>query len=129
MIGGFNFFEFFRSLSFGGLAGMGIAGIIYLNFPYLQTLTNLESFMMYGALIGGISHRAFAKVCEIILHPIGRFLTYYEQRIELQFLLKHGNLTAEKYKEITDKLTEQRFLGITLPTNVNPAKHELPPKE
>ena len=129
MIQGFNYLDFFRSLSFGGLVGAGIAGIFYLKFPYLQTLTSLPVFMTYGGVAGAGAQRAVEAVVNFILSPIGRFISFYEQLFELDFLLWWKKVDDEEYKTLNKKLIETRFLGSTLPDKQEtPAKLELPPK-
>lgn len=129
MIQGFNYLDFFRSLSFGGLVGAGIAGIIYLKIPFLQTLTSLPAFMTYGGIAGAGAQRAIEAVINFIVAPIGRFIAYYEKLIELNFLLQWKKISEEEYKTINKKLTETRFLGSALPDKPEiPSTLVLPPK-
>jgi hypothetical protein len=122
MIGGFNIPDYLRSLSFGGLVGAGLSGLAYLKFPYLSTVISLSSFILCGGLVGGAIHRVFARISEIIFHPIGRFITYYEQQVELMLLLQAKRITMAEYEEINARLTRQRFLG-----KEPPDKPQLPP--
>jgi hypothetical protein len=123
MIPGFNYFDYLRSLSFGGLVGGGIAGLVYINVPYLHTLTDIWNFMLYGSMLGAAVHRGFSRLSQLVLHPLGRFLIYYEQQIELDLQFYFGRISQEEYKAFRAELTKQRFLGSKGP----PDKLQLPP--
>jgi hypothetical protein len=127
MIQGFNYLEFFRSLTFGGLVGAGIAGIIFLKIPYLQTITSLPAIMAYGGVAGAGAQRAIESVINFVIAPFGRFITYYEKLIELQFLYNWDKVSYEQYTIINAKLTQARFLGALLPDKPD-SLPELPPK-
>lgn len=130
MTQGFNYLDFFRALSFGGLVGAGIAGIIYLKSPYFHSSTSLKSFMFYGGLIGAGAQRGIEAIINTILFPLGRFIAYYERLVELSLLLHWGKISDDEYETIIRKLTEARFLGAPLPDKpVTPPKAELPPKQ
>jgi hypothetical protein len=112
MVQGFNYLDFFRSLSFGGLVGGGIAGIVYLRYPHLfKDIAGLKSFMLYGALAGASTQRTIEAAINLILFPLGRFIAFYESLVELEFLRFLGKVSEEQYKSIGEKLTEERFLG------------------
>jgi hypothetical protein len=126
--GGFNFLDYFRSLSFGGLLGALIVGLVYLKFPYFQAFTGLKGAMFFGGVIGAGTQRAIQAVITFIIYPIGRFITYYEQLIELGALHAWGKISDDEYKTISSKLTESRFLGAPLRDKPETPKAELPPK-
>jgi len=118
--GGFNFRDYFRSLSFGGLLGAMIAGSIYLKFPYFQAFTGLTGAMFFGGVIGAGVQRAIQAAVNFIISPVGRLITYYENLIELDLLRHWGKITDEDHQRINAKLTEGRFLGTTLPDKPQP---------
>jgi len=111
MVQGFDHVAFLRSLSFGGLLGAFIAGIIYLKFPYFQSLTVLPTAMVYGGLAGAGCQRAIESVVNFVIAPIGRFVSFYEKLIELELLLYFNKISPDHYQAIRAKLTEERFLG------------------
>lgn len=130
MIQGFNYLDFFRSLSFGGLLGAGVAGIIYLKFPYFHSVVGLKSFMLYGGLVGAGAQRGIEAFINALISPIGQFIIYYEKLIELELLLSSEKVSIEQYRTINEKLTEVRFLGAPLPDKSEkaPVLEDLPPK-
>ena len=108
----FNFIEFFRSLSYGGLLGCGVAGVIYLLFyRTFEGVVSINTFVAFGGLIGAGAQQLIESVIRIALPPISSFISYYEKMIELSFLLHRGRITPEQHKEILSKLTQERFLG------------------
>jgi hypothetical protein len=123
IVGGFNFLDYFRSLSFGGLLGALIAGSIYLKFPYFQSLIGLKGAMFFGGVLGGGAQRAIQAGVAFIIYPVGRFITYYEKMLELDALHAWGKISDEDHRTINSKLTQTRFLG-----TAQPDSPQLPPK-
>ena len=107
-----NFLTFFRALSFGGLVGSGIAGLLFLQFPHLFAgVVGIKTFIFFGACLGAGCQQFIEKLMILILRPVSDFITYYEKLAELMILRKAGQITDKEHASIVFQLTEQRFLG------------------
>lgn len=117
--------NFFRTLSFGGLLGSGIAGLLFLSYPHLfVNVIGIKSFVLFGGLVGAAFHQVIESTLKYLLGPVGNFIDYHEKRIELAYLRKGGKISDKQYREILFKLTERRFLG-----KESSGKKLLPPDE
>jgi len=107
-----NFLTFFRALSFGGLVGSGIAGLVYLYFPQLFAgVVGIKTFIFFGACLGAGCQHFIEKLMMLVLRPVSDFISYYEKLVELMILRKAGQITDKEHASIIFQLTEQRFLG------------------
>jgi hypothetical protein len=104
--------EFFRSLTFGGLVGIGIAVFIYVRYKAaLSGIVEFKIFASLGCALGTIAHRGIDRTMRAVFGPVGRFIADYEKFVELAVLRQRGLITEDVQKEIMNKLVRQRFLG------------------
>jgi hypothetical protein len=108
-----SFINFFSSLSFGGIVGGLVSGILFLNYPqFFGLYLSFENMMLFGGILGASIHRLFyAVIIKGILHPIGKTIIYYEKLGELQIQLSNDLMDEHTYKLIKNKLDEEYFLG------------------
>ena len=102
---------YLKSLSYGGLLGAGILGIAFLLQPHLfPGAVSLTQTLWVGGVLGTGLHRLVgATISETLLSPIGRFVTYYSELVQL--VLLRNLIGQERQRELVGKLTETYFLG------------------
>jgi len=103
---------FLRSLSFGGLVGGAVSGLLYLLFPnFFSQYISLYRMVLFGALFGACIHRVFdAIVLKGILYPIGKTLGYYKKIVELQVQVSQGWISIEHASRLKEYMDEEYFL-------------------
>jgi hypothetical protein len=107
-----NFLTFFRALSFGGLVGSGVAGLLYLKFPQVFAgVVGIKTFIFFGACLGAGCQQLIEKLVGLVLKPVSDFISYYEKLVELAILRQTGQINDKEHASIVFQLTEQRFLG------------------
>jgi hypothetical protein len=98
-------------LSFGGLLCAGIAALVYFSFPAFFVNVNVYLFISAFGILGAALQQVVEKGIALILGPIGRFISFYENLLELALLKRKRVLTEEHHQAIVNKLCEQRFLN------------------
>jgi hypothetical protein len=101
--------ELLRNLSFGGLLFAGLGAIASYRWPWL-TQGHPYIFMLACGLVGAALERAIAKAVSVVLGPVGRVLTFYENLVELGALKTRGAIDDNAHKELVQKLCEKRFI-------------------
>jgi hypothetical protein len=104
--------KFLRSLSFGGIVGSGIAGILYLRFPqFFGSVITLQDILIFGGALGASIHRGIdAIVVGGILHPLGKTMNYYGKLVQLEVQRRKGMMDHKTYRRIKAKLDDAYFL-------------------
>jgi hypothetical protein len=102
-----------RSLSFGGLLGAGIAGIIYLSSPLLRaTGVTLYEMFLVGGLLGGGFHEAINRwIIRTFLGPWARSARHYIRVAEVLGWLRMGWITPPRAAQLINQLADSYFLG------------------
>lgn len=120
-----SFIDALRSLSFGGLVSTGIGGIIYFFiFPRLLVpIVAAKTFVIFCGLLGAGTQQALRGLFRNVVTPVGKFILYYEKLLELNKLRENNVISEEKYRQLIDRLTEERFVGSPLPDT----NRQLPP--
>lgn len=107
-----NFTEivtFFRSLSLGGLLGVGIAVAICV---ILQNFSYINYVVAFGGLIGAAFHRFFDRVLvKGLFHPIGNFIEYYGKLTQIEILRRNKIIDDKVCERIKKEKTLDYFLG------------------
>jgi hypothetical protein len=112
----FSGVDFIRGLTFGGLLGAGVAGLSYMVFPeFFASKVSLQSLVIFGGCIGTAGQQLIESVVRFAVLPATRTISFYEKMIELAVLRNRNHITQEQYTAILNKMTEQRFLGTTIP--------------
>ena len=107
-----SFLNFFRALSFGGLLGCGLAGLIYMSYPNLfVNVIGIKTFVAFGGFLGAGFQQLIETTVKFVLRPLSDLIIYYEKLVELSILKSTGRISQGQYQAISYKLTEQRFLG------------------
>ena len=92
-----------RSLTLGGLSGIGFGALDYLFLRVqFQDLDPRGVIGLCGAIGTGMHS---------VIQRAGGFFAFFEQLFELGELVKRGIIKKEKYQEIVDELVRRRFLG------------------
>lgn len=104
--------EYFRSLSFGGLAGGAVAGLLFLKLPQLFPAgTDLQTAILLGSVVGTVAHRFIeVVVVKSLLHPLAGFIVYYRKLVELAFLKRL--ISEQTRKALIEEITVEHFLGV-----------------
>lgn len=109
-----KFIDFLRSLTFGGLVGVGLAGLIYPHLPdYYHSLVTVYQFIIFGGFLGGSTHQLIETLVKYAVLPATRTVLFYEKILELTMLERIGRIDSAQRKAIEDQLTKDRFLGDT----------------
>src|SRR4030095_6242090 len=75
---------FFRTLTFGGLLGLGIAWLTYKhNQPYFTGKVLETHFLAFGGALGASVHRAIDSALRFIMDPLFSYIKY---RVKLWLL-------------------------------------------
>lgn len=102
-------FIFIRSLSFGGLLGVGLGVAFCIIFQ--QTLY-LKYAIIFGGLFGASLHRIIDNVfIKGVLYPLGRFIEYYGKIAQIEILRKRGIIDTKTCEKIKKEKTLDYFLG------------------
>lgn len=127
----FPFLTFLRSLTFGGVIGIGVFGFLFLAYPaFYSQYIRFEYMVTFGGALGAACHRGIdAILVKGILYPLGRKAEYYETLWELEQQRKRG-MDEETYLHIRRSLAEQYFLNRTLNSveSQTPAKPKTKPR-
>src|ERR1041384_3269362 len=110
---------FFKSLTFGGLVAAGIGYFLCLAFPHILVGgMGIGTFCGFMALLGAGTQRGIINAYTALFPPVKSFVSYYEGIIEAKQLLHRGIINGEKYDQIIESLTNQRFFNsYSIPPN------------
>ncbi|MCA1564465.1 MAG: hypothetical protein LC803_02165 [Acidobacteria bacterium] len=122
-----SFLTFARSLSFAGLLSAGIGAVIYFFlFPQLFVgIVSAKIFIIFCGLLGAGLQQMISGFFSNVLTPVGKYILYYEKLLELTVLHKQGIISEEKFTQLVDRLTDERFIG-SLPTTQLSIASQLP---
>lgn len=102
-----------RSLSFGGLLGGGLAGLLALMLNMFGISIPFEASVLTGTLLGGGLHRVVGRVWDYFAGTIASPRVLESELHRLLQLHDQGLLSDAKFIELTDKVIERRMLGST----------------
>jgi hypothetical protein len=103
--------QFLRSLSFSGLLFAGIGAVVYYRFPQYFSGIHPYLFISSCGVVGAALQQGISKAIIFVLGPIGRFLVFYENLLELGMLRSRNAIGNKEHNELVQKLCEKRFLG------------------
>jgi len=109
-----NIFNYLRSLSFGGLMGIGIAAYLYLRYPqWFKGNVTFDYFIVFGGLLGAAIHSSIGAMIRALLFPLVRFVDYYSKIIQIEFLHRHDILNSKVSRDVIHEVTKAYFLRDT----------------
>jgi hypothetical protein len=98
-----------RAYGFGGLVGLGLGIILSYRFNVSLGLPP-RWFIAACGLLGTICHQTIQGFLNLVFGPIFKLLAFHEKLYELDALARRHVISAEKHRELVDKLVEKRFL-------------------
>lgn len=89
----------------------GLGALAYYRFP--QYFSSIQSYVFIGAsgLVGAALQQGISKAVMFVLGPLGRFITFYENLMELEALKSRGTIDKNTHTQLVQKLCEKRFIG------------------
>src|SRR5215467_4533595 len=103
---------FLRSLSFGGLLGLGVAWLAYRqNQPYFVGKVIETHFLLFGSALGASVHRAIDSVLRAIMKPLFGHIEYYGKIAQLTHRRDKGRIGDVEYQSLVSRLTVRFFVG------------------
>jgi len=89
----------------------GLGAIAYYRFP--QYFSAIQSYVFIGAcgLVGAGLQQGISNAIIFILGPVGKFLMFYENLLELEALKARGRIDNKTHTDLVQKLCEKRFIG------------------
>src|SRR5262245_57161727 len=110
---------FFRSLTFGGLIGFGVAWIIYKrNQSYFAGNVLETHFLAFGSALGASAHRAIDSALRFVLKPLFDYVDYYLKLAQLTHLKQKGRIGDAEYQDMVNSLTVKFFVGEDVKTKI-----------
>lgn len=105
--------QFFKSLSFGGIVGVGLFLVLYNFYPNLfGEKLDFYSLMFLSSCIGAAIHNGIdAIIVKKILSPFYRFSTYYFNLIQLHFDHQQGIIDEKDFIEIKSQIYKEYYLA------------------
>lgn len=88
----------------------GIGAIIY--YKFRDSLAFISQYWFIGicGALGTAAQQCIQGVLDVIFKPIFKYLWFHEKLYELNSLERQGKISAQKKRELIDKLCEKRFL-------------------
>ena len=103
---------FFRSLTFGGLIGMGVAWILYKrNQSYFEGKVSETHFIAFGSVLGISVHRAIDSALRFVMKPLFDHIDYFLKLAQLTMLKQKGRIGEAEYQNLVNSLTVKFFVG------------------
>ena len=103
---------FFRSLTFGGLIGLGVAWLTYKHNQSYFAGNALEThFLAFGSALGASVHRAVDSALRFVMKPLFDHVDYYLKLAQLTRLKQKGRIGDNEYTNLVNSLTVKFFAG------------------
>ena len=102
--------RFLGSLTFGGMLGGGLAGLVHTLWLTGST-TAFEPLVISGILLGSALHKPISIAWDHFLGPVARLGSSLIEVRKLQYYADRGLISPEKFHELIGRVIEDDILA------------------